>query len=255
MSEPLFNFADKIVLITGGAGGIGRAAAIAFARGGAKVAIADVMTSAGEETVAALARAGGQGRFFKADVTRAAEVEALIGSVVETYGRLDYAFNNAGIEIEAAPTADCEEEQWDRVVNINLKGVWLCMKYELRQMLAQGGGAIVNNASVAGLKGAPTMPAYAASKHGVVGLTKSAAIEYGKAGIRVNAVCPAVIRTEMYERAVEREPKRKARTEKMHPIGRIGEADEVAQAVVWLCSDQSSFITGHALAVDGGYGA
>lgn len=245
-------FAGKIVLVTGGAGGIGRATALAFARAGATVVVSDVTVEGGEETVAMIRQTGATASFIKANVTNAVEVEAMIARIVLDYGRLDCAFNNAGIEEESVPTAMCEEAQFDRIINVNVKGAWLCMKYEILQMLKQGGGTIVNTASVAGLVGAPLQPAYAASKHAVVGLTKTAAAEYGRAGIRINSVCPGVIRTEMMDRAIEREPRREKSLSKVHPIGRVGEADEVASAVLFLCSDAASFMIGHQLAVDGG---
>lgn len=245
-------FAGKSVLVTGAAGGIGRAAALAFARGGARVTVSDISTAGGEETAAMIVQAGGEAIFVKTDVARAAEVEALIDRVVATYGRLDCAFNNAGIEIEHLPLADTDEEVFDRIMSVNVKGVWLCMKYEIRQMLKQGGGVIANTASVAGLVGAPLQAIYAGSKHAVIGLTKTAAVEYGRAGIRVNAVCPGIIRTPMLERALAREPRREKGIKKAHPIGRLGEAEEIANAALWLCSDKASFVTGHAMAVDGG---
>lgn len=246
------SYAGKAVLVTGGAGGIGRAAALAFAQAGARVAVSDVNAAGGEETVGLITQAGGEAIFVKADVSREAEVEALVAKTVAAFGRLDCAFNNAGIEEESKPLADCDEALFDRIMAVNVKGAWLCMKHEIRQMLKQGGGAIVNTASVAGLVGAPLQPAYAASKHAVVGMTRTAAAEYGKAGIRINSVCPGVIRTPMLERALEREPRREKGIVKVHPIGRIGEAEEIAGAVLWLGSDAASFVTGHQLAVDGG---
>jgi NAD(P)-dependent dehydrogenase (short-subunit alcohol dehydrogenase family) len=249
MAEQLF--ANKVVLVTGGAGGIGRATALAFGAAGARVVVCDV-SSAGEETVALITQAGGEAIFVQADVAKEAQVEALVGKAVAAYGRLDCAFNNAGIEEESKPLADADEALFDRIISVNVKGAWLCMKHEIRQMLKQGGGAIVNTASVAGLVGAPLQPIYAASKHAVVGMTKTAAAEYGKAGIRINSVCPGVIRTPMMERALEREPRREKGIAKIHPIGRIGEAGEIAGAVLWLCSDAASFVTGHQMAVDGG---
>jgi NAD(P)-dependent dehydrogenase (short-subunit alcohol dehydrogenase family) len=246
------SFAGKCVLVTGAASGIGRATALAFGRAEAAVVVADVAVDAGEATAAAIVAAGGTAKFVRCDVTHAADVEAAVATAVARYGRLDCAFNNAGIEEEHKRLADSDEAMFDRMMAVNVKGVWLCMKHELRQMKAQGGGAIVNTASVAGLVGAPMHAIYAGTKHAVVGLTRSAAAEYGKSGIRVNAVCPAVIRTPMLERAVERDPRREDALVKIHPIGRIGEVDEVAAAVLWLCSDAASFVTGHALAVDGG---
>ncbi len=242
----------KIALVTGGGSGIGRATALVFAREGAKVVVTDVVVEGGEETVRLIKAAGGEALFVKADMAKAAEVEVMVNKAVATYGRLDCAHNNAGIEGAMGTTTDYTEQDWDRVIRINLTGVWLCMKYEISQMLKQGGGAIVNTASGAGLVGVPRMPAYVASKHGVVGLTKTAALEYAKSGIRVNAVCPGVIQTPMVERVTGRRPGMVERMVAAEPIGRMGRPEEIAEAVVWLCSDAASFVTGLPMAVDGG---
>lgn len=243
----------KVALITGGSSGIGRASALAFAREGAKVVVADVLVDGGQETVRLIQAAGGQGLFIKTDVSKAAEVEALIKQTVATYGRLDCAYNNAGVEGTFVTTTEYTEADWDRVIAINLKGVWLCMKYEIAQMLQQGGGAIVNTASGAGLVGVAGLSAYVASKHGVVGLTKTAALEYAKAGIRVNAVCPGVIETPMVARLTNSRPDLGEALVAGEPMGRVGKPEEIAEAAVWLCSDAASFVTGHAMSVDGGY--
>jgi NAD(P)-dependent dehydrogenase (short-subunit alcohol dehydrogenase family) len=246
------SFQGKVVLVTGGAGGIGRAAALAFGSAGACVVVADMSVDGGHATAAMIVEAGGKALFVQTNVTRASEVEALIDKTVAMYGRLDCAFNNAGIEEEHLPLAEADEALFDRIMSVNVKGAWLCMKYEIRQMLKQGGGAIVNTASVAGLVGAPTQPIYAASKHAVVGMTKTAAAEYGRANIRINSVCPGAVKTPMLARALEREPQRENELRNINPIGRFGEASEIANAALWLCSDQASFVTGHQLAVDGG---
>ena len=243
---------DKVALVTGAGSGIGRAAARIFAREGAKVAAADVNQASAEETVGLIRAAGGEAFGLQADVSKAAEVEAMVAAVVETYGRLDCAFNNAGIEGALASTADYTEADWAPVIAVNLTGVWLCMKYEIPRMLETGGGAIVNTSSAAGLLGAPRMPAYVASKHGVVGLTKTAALEYAKSGVRVNAVCPGVIDTSMVGRLKERRPRMFEKIVRGEPIGRIGRPEEIAETAVWLCSDAASFVTGHAMSVDGG---
>jgi NAD(P)-dependent dehydrogenase (short-subunit alcohol dehydrogenase family) len=247
------DFRGRVALVTGAGSGIGRASALAFARAGARVVVADVASSAGEETVRLIAAEGGKARFVHADVSQAAEVEALLRETVAVFGRLDLAHNNAGIESERAATHACSEENWDRTLAVNLKGVWLCMKHEIPEMLRQGGGAIVNSASVAGLVGLVELPAYVASKHGIVGLTRTAALEYAQQGIRVNAVCPGVIRTPMVERFAAANPRAQAELSAVEPIGRIGEPEEVAEAVVWLCSEAASFITGACLPVDGGW--
>lgn len=242
----------KIALVTGGGSGIGRAASLALSKEGAKVAVSDIVAPGGEETVRLIRDAGGEAVFIKADVAKAAEVEALIKQVVETYGRLDCAFNNAGIEGVMTTTVDYSEENFDRTIAVNLKGVWLCMKHEISQMLTQGGGAIVNTASVAGLVGFQGLSAYVASKHGVNGLTKTAALEYAKNGIRVNAVCPGVIHTPMLDRLFNSQPGVSETIAAMEPVGRLGKPEEIAAAVVWLCSDAASFVTGLPMAVDGG---
>jgi NAD(P)-dependent dehydrogenase (short-subunit alcohol dehydrogenase family) len=242
----------KVALVTGASSGIGRASALAFAREGANVVVADVSVEGGEETARLIQQNGGEAVFIKTDVAQAGEVEALIAKAVATYGRLDCAFNNAGIEGSAATTTDYAEEPWDRVIAINLKGVWLCMKYEIPQMLKHGQGAIVNTSSVAGLVGARGGAAYVASKHGVIGLTKTAALEYAKAGIRVNAICPGAIDTPMMGRITGHRPQRVERMAAAEPVGRMGQPEEIAEAAVWLCSEAASFVTGHAMAVDGG---
>ena len=243
---------NKIALVTGAGSGIGRATALVFAREGAKVVVSDIAVEGGEETVRQIEAAGGEAVFVKADVSKAADVEALVTRTVETYGRLDCAFNNAGIEGGVKPTIDCTEEEFDRTIAVNLTGVWLCMKYEIQHMLSQGGGAIVNTASVAGLIGFPGLPDYVASKHGVLGLTKTAALEYAKSGIRVNAVCPGVIQTPMVERGAQLSPGFDEIAVSMEPVGRFGQPAEIGEAVVWLCSDAASFVTGHPMTVDGG---
>ena len=244
---------DKVALVTGGSSGIGRATALAFAREGAKVAVADLNIVGGEETVSLIESAGGEACFIEANMAEAASVEAMVKKTVETYGRLDCAHNNAGVEGALIRTTEYEEDQWDQVIRINLTGVWLCMKYEIPQMLQQGSGAIVNTASGAGLIGVKRMPAYVASKHGVVGLTKTAALEYAKSGIRVNAVCPGLIQTPMVERLTNAQPQLGEALVAAEPIGRTGRPGEIAESVVWLCSDAASFVTGHAMSVDGGY--
>ena len=244
----------KVALVTGAGSGIGRASAITIAREGAKVVVSDVVTEGGEETVRIIEDAGDEAIFVKADVSAAIEVEALVNAVVEAYGRLDCAHNNAGIEGAVATTHEYLEDAWDDVMSINLKGVWLCMKFEIPQMLRQGGGAIVNTASVAGLVGVRGQPAYVASKHGVNGLTKVAALENARSGIRVNSVCPGAIRTPMIERFVALSPDfDEKKMVEMEPVGRMGTPEEIAAAVVWLSSDAASFVTGHNMTVDGGW--
>src|SRR5262245_48683187 len=243
----------KVALVTGGASGIGRATALAFAREGAKLVVAVLNAEGGQQTVHMITENGGEATFVRTDVSQAVEVQALISKAVETYGRLHCAHNNAGISGGlSARTAEYPEDMWHQVIAVNLTGVWLCMKSELDQMHKQGGGAIVNTASVAGLGGYHGASAYVASKHGVVGLTKTAALEYAPQGIRVNCVCPGYIATPMTAPGMH-DPTRLARLIAREPIGRVGTPEEIAEAVVWLCSDAASFVTGHTMTVDGGY--
>jgi NAD(P)-dependent dehydrogenase (short-subunit alcohol dehydrogenase family) len=249
-------FEGKVALVTGGGSGIGRATALAFAREGAQIVIGNRNVQRGEETVSLIRDAGGTASFKRTDVLVAAEVKALVDHAVTTYGRLDVAFNNAGIEGEVKPTlVDQTEANFDAVMGVNVKGVWLSMKYEIPKMLDQGGGAIVNCSSVAGVIAFPGIGIYAASKHAVIGLTKTAALEYSAQGIRINAVNPAVIDTEMVDRLADGMNMKKDDLTTFHPIGRIGRVEEVAEAVLWLCSDKASFVTGHSLLVDGGFTA
>src|SRR5438552_15072005 len=226
-------FEGKVALVTGAASGIGRASALAFAREGAKTVVADVLVKGGEETARTIKEAGGDALFVRTDVSKAAEVETLIQKIVETYGRLDYAHNNAGIAGADAPTADCTEENWDHTIAINLKGVWLCMKYEIAQMLKQGGGAIVNTASAAGLVAVEQLSAYNASKHGVVGLTKTAALEFAQKNIRVNCVCPGLINTPMGARMIDSGGMNEQEFIAGEPVGRMGKPEEIGEGVVW----------------------
>ena len=243
---------NKVALITGGTSGIGRDTAVLFAKQGAKVVITGRREAEGAETVNLIRAAGGEGLFVKSDVSKAADIQSMVQKTVEKFGRLDVAFNNAGVEGKWVPLIEQTEDNWDYVHNINLKGLWLSLKYEIQQMLKQGGGgAIVNMSSVAGLIGTPGAGVYIASKHGVLGLTKTAALEYASLGIRVNAVCPAVIETAMADRAFS-DPEVNKRIKAMHPIGRFGKPMEIAEAVLWMCSDRSSFMTGHEIVLDGG---
>ena len=248
-------FQNKVAIVIGGTSGIGRAAAIAYAREGAKVVVAGRRATEGEETVRLLQAQGGEGIFVKTDVSKAVQVNELVERTLQKFGRLDIAFNNAGIEQVPLPFLEQDEETFDQVVDINAKGVWLCMKYEIPAMLKTGGGSIVNTASVFGVIGIPGNEIYIASKHAVIGLTKSAAVEFGKQGIRVNAILPGVVDTDMYQRFAGEKPEFRAQMTAMHPIGRIGKPDDIAEAAIWLSSSKSSFVTGHSLLVDGGFTA
>jgi NAD(P)-dependent dehydrogenase (short-subunit alcohol dehydrogenase family) len=266
-------FQDKVAFVTGAASGIGRATAIAFAREGARVMVADCDTETGEQTVRAIKGQGGEASFVAVDVSQSSQVQQAIEQCVRIYGRIDCAHNNAGVPGERAKVAECSEESWDHTIAVNLKGVWLCMKYELPHMLRAGKGAIVNTSSVYGLLGAPRLAAYGASKHGIIGLTKSAALEYCRAGLRINAVCPGLIDTGLPERAILGDPEAsddmkfslperllwQARTAiagpvlaSQQPSRRAGKPEEVAEVVLWLCSDAASYINGQSFVIDGG---
>jgi len=252
-------FNTKVALVTGAASGIGRATALAFAREGTNVVVSDIAAQGGEETVRLIKEAGGEATFLKCDVSQSEEVKALVTKAVDTYGRLDYDLNIAGIEGTLATTADYPEDVWNKVIAINLTGPYLCMKYALPQMLKQGAGVIVNMASILGVVGFATAGAYTAAKHGLIGLTQvMTALEYATQGIRVNAVCPGFIETPMVmERglAAGSHPEVYQQIAILHPMKRLGKPEEIAEAVVWLCSEAASFVTGHTLIVDGGYTA
>lgn len=247
-------FQGKVVLVTGAGSGLGRASALAFARGGAKVVVGDIDDKGGQQTVEMVRKAGGEAIFVKADVAKEAEVEALVKKAVQSYGRLDCAHNNVGTEEPPTPLTEHTQEQWDRVTGVNLKSTFLCLKHEIKHMASQGRGAIVNTSSIFGLTASPGIAAYVASKHGVIGLTRAAAVEFGKAGVRVNCVCPGgMMGTAMYERIVAADPKIPDMVRETNPMGRDGEPEEVAEAVVWLCSEAASYVNGHAMSIDGGF--
>ena len=244
----------KVALITGAGSGIGQATSRIFAREGAKLVLADVVEEGGNQTLKMVQDLGANAIFVKCDVSKSSDVDAAVAKVVATYGRLDCAFNNAGIEGEGGNTHECTEANWARVISINLTGVWLCMKAEIVQMLKQGGGgAVVNTSSGAGLAGIRGMPAYVAAKHGVAGLTRAAALEYGRQGIRINAVCPGPIRTPMMARGLKLRPDLEERYARSEPLKRLGEPEEIGEAVAWLCSDRASYVTGLPMPVDGGF--
>jgi NAD(P)-dependent dehydrogenase (short-subunit alcohol dehydrogenase family) len=247
-------FAGRVALVTGGSTGIGRATAFVFARERARVVVADINVEDGEKTVARIKREGGEGLFIRTDVSVAAEVQSMVERIIETYGRLDCAFNNAGVMGSiTTPTHEYPDQTWDEVIAVNLKGVWLCMKSEIPQMLTQGGGTIVNTCSIYGVVGGEAFAAYVASKHGIAGLTKTAALEYIKSGIRINAVTPGPIDTAMTRRFYEELAGREEWAKSEVPMGRIGQPEEVAEAVVWLCSPAASYVVGHIMMVDGGW--
>jgi NAD(P)-dependent dehydrogenase (short-subunit alcohol dehydrogenase family) len=246
------SFAGKVAFVTGAANGIGRAAARAFAREGAAVAVADISEQGIQETVRLIEQAGGRALGVRCDVSRSEDVKAALDKTAEAFGRLDFAFNNAGVEQPLKPAADLTEQEWDRIVGIDLRGVFLCMKHEIPLMLRHGGGAIVNTSSGAGVKGIAGQAAYCAAKFGVVGFTKAAALDYAKSNIRINAVCPGIIQTPMMDRFSGGTPEGRERVIAQEPVGRMGKPEEIAAAVVWLCSDAAAFVVGHAMIIDGG---
>jgi NAD(P)-dependent dehydrogenase (short-subunit alcohol dehydrogenase family) len=247
------DFKGKVAFVTGAASGIGQSTAIAFALEGASVVVADISENGSQKTTSMIKEKGGQALAVRCDVSQSEEeVKNCLEQAIETFGRLDFAFNNAGVEQKLALTAETTVEEWDRVVNTNLRGVFLCLKYEIPLMLKQGGGAIVNTSSGAGIKGFRSESAYVAAKHGVVGLTKAAALEYAQSNIRINAVAPGIIDTPMIQRFSKGFPEGRQAMISQEPVGRLGQPEEIAAAVIWLCTDAASFITGHTMVIDGG---
>ena len=252
MNNP-FDFSGKVALVTGAANGIGRAAALAFAREGVSVVVADVSEQGNQETARLIEEQGGRALAVRCEVTRAEDVKAALDKTVEAFGRLDFAFNNAGVEQKKlTPLAELDEEEWDRILNIDLRAVFLCMKHEIPLILKHGGGAIVNTSSGAGIIGIKGSPAYTAAKHGVIGLTKAAALDYAAQNLRINVVCPGYIETPMMDRFTGGTPEGRAKVIAEEPVGRMGKPEEIAAAVTWLCSDAAAFMIGHAMVIDGG---
>ena len=245
------NFNDKTAVVTGAGSGIGRASAMAFAKEGAMVMVSDIDTKGGEETVSLIQASGGTAKFFKCDVSKSIQVEELMNEVIQEFGRLDFAVNNAGVSMRPGLTADIDEEEWDRIISINLKSVWLCMKYEIPRMLDTGGGAIINMSSLAGIRGRANTVAYSASKHGIIGMTKTAALEYANNGIRINAICPGLTQSGMTSGLSQHKELEEKLIQKI-PMGHMGLSENIADAVLWLSANTSSFMTGQVLVVDGG---